>query len=85
MKVGKYLILQKRKVFVMREDIKQVIMENEEFFRGRFDVAETSKGRLYFVEYAKENDAYMSFSGFETANQLEELIELIRTGRLYPE
>lgn len=69
----------------MREDIKQVIEENEDFFRGRYDVAETLKGKFYFIEYSKENDEYMSFTGFETAEQLKELIELIRTGRLYPE
>lgn len=84
MEVGKYLILHKRKVFIMREDVKQVVKENEEFFRGRFDIAETLKGRLYFMEYAKENDGYMSFSEFETAEQLKELIDPIRTGKLYP-
>lgn len=69
----------------MREDINKVINEYEEFFRGRFDVAETLKGKFYFIEYSKENDEYMSFTGFETAEQLKELIELISTGRLYPE
>lgn len=69
----------------MREDIKQVIEENEDFFRGRYDVAETLRGKLYFIEYTEENDEYMSFTGFETAEQLKELIELISTGRLYPE
>ena len=69
----------------MREDIKKVLNEYEEFFGGRFDVAETWKGRLYFIEYAEGNDEYMSFTEFETADQLKELIVLISTGKLYPE
>lgn len=70
----------------MRNDIKKVIKENKNFFMSsRYDIAETLKGRLYFVEYAAENDKYMSFSGFESAEQLKELIDLINTGKLYPE
>ena len=69
----------------MQEDIKQVVRENEAFFRGRFDIDETLQGKLYFVEYAEGNEAYMSFTGFETTEQLKELIDLISTGRLYPE
>lgn len=69
----------------MRENINQVVRENEAFFRGRFDIAETLQGKFYFVEYAEGNEEYMSFTGFETAEQLKELIDLISTGRLYPE
>ena len=58
----------------MRDDIMQVINENQEFFRGRFDVAESLKGRLYFIEYAAGNDGYMSFCEFGTAQQLREII-----------
>ncbi|MDE7476483.1 MAG: hypothetical protein K2M91_00795 [Lachnospiraceae bacterium] len=65
----------------MRDDIMQVINENQEFFGdSRFDVAESLKGRLYFVEYAAGNNEYMSFCEFGTAQQLREIIESISGG-----
>lgn len=61
----------------MREDVNQVINENKDFFRGRFDVTESLQGRFYFIEYAAKNDEYMSFCEFDTAEQLREMIQSI--------
>ena len=66
----------------MRDDIMQVINENQEFFTGRFDVAESLKGRLYFIEYAAGNNEYMSFCEFGTMQQLREIIGSISGGAL---